>query len=294
MSFKKRIIIIGASVAGISAAVQLKRSGFEPLVIERSSIGGLVRNANCIENYPGFPDGISGIEFAELLERQARRWNVQILFDNVISADYQNLEFIIKTTAGVFSSEILVVASGTEPLRLPFSIPNKLKSRVFYEIVEIKNQIGKRFIIVGSGDAAFDYALTLSKNNMVTILNRSLETKCLPLLFARCDSIESISYLCGTQVERLIEHDNEIEAGCSSGGKQFTIKADYIIGAIGRKPALDFLSAEIVDSRERLAMEGKLYIIGDASNGKYRQIAISAGDGVKAAMSIASACMTIS
>ena len=74
------VTIIGAGPAGLAAAIQLRRFGVTPLVLEGDEIGGLLRNANLVENYPGFPGGISGLALIRLFERQARDISVRVDF----------------------------------------------------------------------------------------------------------------------------------------------------------------------------------------------------------------------
>ena len=76
-------IIIGAGPAGLGTAIQLKRYGISPLVLERESIGGLLRNANLVENYPGFPAGIPGVELVQLLKKHARASGVEVILAEV-------------------------------------------------------------------------------------------------------------------------------------------------------------------------------------------------------------------
>src|SRR4030042_7192079 len=72
------IIIIGAGPAGLAAAIQLKRYGIRPLLFERAVVGGLLRNANLVENYPGFPRGITGPGLVKLFARQAHKRGVDL------------------------------------------------------------------------------------------------------------------------------------------------------------------------------------------------------------------------
>src|SRR4030067_3593524 len=94
------VIIIGGGPAGIAAAIQLKRYGLNPLIFERGALGGLLRNANLVENYPGFPGGISGMKLVGLLEQQARDFALRVTYAAVIRVDRAAGSFQVKTRQG--------------------------------------------------------------------------------------------------------------------------------------------------------------------------------------------------
>ena len=282
------IIIIGAGPAGLAASIQLKRYGFNPLIFERDEVGGLLRNANWVENYPGFPAGISGIDLVQLFKQQAERISVRIFFEEVVNLDYKSREFLAFTRSQVFHSRIAVIATGTRPgLLKDFVIPETLRDRIAYEIYPLLHLEGQHVVIIGAGDAAFDYALNLGKKNTITILNRTDQVKCLPLLWERAGAFSNIQYCPQTRILKLISMPNQqmmIECDCPSGN--WTIIADYLIGAIGREPRLDFISPSLLKKTSELEELGLLYLIGDVKNSAYRQTAIAAGDGLLAAMKI--------
>ena len=144
-----------------------------------------------------------------------------------------------------------------------------------------------RFAIVGAGDLAFDYALNLGKRNAVTILNRGSETRCLPLLRQRAADNPRISYRENTWIEGVRQApQGELELACRSPLGEISIACDYLVGAIGRKPQLDFLSEDFLRHAAGWQREGRLYLIGDVKNQQYRQASIAIGDGVMAAMQI--------
>ncbi|MDP3185374.1 MAG: NAD(P)/FAD-dependent oxidoreductase, partial [Anaerolineales bacterium] len=178
---KTETLIIGAGPAGIATAIQLKRFGLPPILLEKDRVGGLLRNANLVENYPGFPNGIPGPKLIALFEKQTRRVGAEVTFDEVTRLDYDGEVFLVDTTRNTFSAKYVIVATGTKPKPLPIKIPAQVEGKVFSEVWPLAGVKNKRILVVGAGDAAFDYALNLaSRENTVTILNRSHETVCLP------------------------------------------------------------------------------------------------------------------
>jgi thioredoxin reductase len=282
------VAIIGAGPAGLAAAIQLRRYGIEALLLEAEAVGGLLRNANLVENYPGFPQGIPGMELARLFAGQLAEAGVAMTRARVHEVVEDGEVFRLHTDGRNYPARILVIATGSQALTLQdFPIPEAAKSRVLYEILPVLGVEWRRFAIVGAGDLAFDYALNLGKCNAVTILNRGSETRCLPLLRQRAADNPRISYRDNTWVEGVRqEPQGELLLACRSPQGEMSIPCDYLIGAIGRKPQLDFLSEDFLRHAAGWQQEGRLYLIGDVKNQQYRQASIAIGDGVMAAMKI--------
>jgi len=277
------VAIIGAGPAGLTAAIQLQRYGIPFILLEKARVGGLLWNANLVENYPGFPAGISGPKLIRLMEKQAFRIGVKVTSECVTRVDKNPRQsgFLVTTHQRTYEASRLIIASGTRAMPAPYAIPVTCASQVYMEVWQLAEEKGKRIVIVGAGDAAFDYALNMAKNrNSVTILNRSGEVKCLELLFERATADPAISYRASCPV-RDIESDEKkgsLLIRCETGE---TIEADFLVFAIGRIPQVDFLPPEL------LTWDAPgLNFIGDVKNGSFRQAAIAAGDGLRAAMEI--------
>ncbi|MCK4236599.1 MAG: NAD(P)/FAD-dependent oxidoreductase [Candidatus Krumholzibacteria bacterium] len=281
------VVVIGAGPSGIAAAIQLRRYRIEPLVLEREEIGGLLPNANLVENYPGFPEGISGPALGELFKEQMDRAGAEVRFDNVNRLEHASGRFSIETDGGSISSRIAVIATGTKPREIEgLKVSDDIGDRVFHEVHPLLGVHGKRVAIVGAGDAAFDYALNMARRNDVVILNRSDRARCIPVLRERCERAGNISYKDNTAVEEMGGAGKEVLMKCISGEKRDEISADYVIIAVGREPCIGFLGSGLKKDIDGLIDTKALYLVGDVTNGIYRQTAICVGDGVRAAMEI--------
>jgi thioredoxin reductase (NADPH) len=176
--------IIGGGPAGLAAALQLTRYEIPTLLFEHDRLGGLLWNANLVENYPGFPEGITGPALVKIMIDQAVSGRVKIIQQEVLNLSFNGDHFQVMTSNRVYLSHSIVIATGTKPKTLrDLTIPEALHQKVYYEIYPLLSLVGKQIMIVGGGDAAFDYALNLGKENYVIIVNRSTQVKCLPLLW---------------------------------------------------------------------------------------------------------------
>jgi len=265
MNPHEQVIIIGGGPAGAACALQLRRYGIDPLLLEKNAIGGLVKNAWRLDNYPGYPDGISGPEMAEKIEAHLMRFDIRYSISDIRYSKFTKRQFILEGSGGDYSCEYLVLATGTRPRVVMDNIPHEVADKVFYEVYPLRDIQGKTIDIVGAGDAAFDYAMTLSVHNKVNILNRGNLIKCIPALVEIAKKQANISY-----------HENSMP----------TFTADYTIFAAGREAVLDLLNDEIKNNQELLEQDGLLYVIGDVKNGMVRQASVAIGDGIKAAMAI--------
>ena len=281
------VIIVGAGPAGMAAALQLKRYGLEPLVLEQAKVGGLLRNANLVENYLGCSGGISGPELVETFREHLDVLAVDIHQEEVLRIQYLEDTFRVDTDKRSLRSRLVIIASGTRPLELPdIDIPPEIKDRVFYEVHSLDQVADERFAIIGAGDAAFDYAENLARSNDVQILNRGTEVKCLPLLYSRCIHNPSITYHEAIQLNSIEPSESGLTLHCTGPTGKRVLEASYLVVAIGREPALDILSDELLEVLPALLDSKVLYLIGDVWNEMYRQTAIAVGDGVRAAMEL--------
>jgi thioredoxin reductase len=251
----------------------------------------LLRNANLVENYPGFPGGIPGVELVRLFETQFRSLALEVTCAEVLAVHHQAgavRAFLVQTNQGSYRAPVIVLASGTKPRPMTSPVtPAGVKDKIFYEIHALTGMEGKEIAILGAGDAAFDYALNLARKNQVSILNRGEELRCLPLLWDRARAQPAIRYYENTAVTQIeAEGLERLRIACRKPGGSLTIYPHYLVPAFGRDPQLDYLTEEVKSIAPQLESEGRLYLIGDVANGIYRQTSIAVGNGVQAAMKI--------
>jgi thioredoxin reductase (NADPH) len=281
--------VIGGGPAGIAAAVYLKRTGFTPAVFEKKVPGGLLRNAQCVENYPGFPGGISGPALAGRLAEHLRRWNILTIREEVKRIGRDRAGYIVTTAFNTHLAKAVIVATGTRPAEFKIPVAGRVGGMVFREVADMPRSIsGNRVIIIGGGDAAFDHAISLREGGCaVTVVSRS-EPCCLALLRERAASIGTRTVI-GAIPKKIRKNDGHLSLECGYGRKRLELEADYLVIACGREPAMPDFDGKI---RRNLGKKpGKietnidgLFFAGDIIRGRHRQAGIAVGDGILAAM----------
>ncbi len=288
----KKIGIIGAGPAGIAAAIQLKRSGYTPLLFEKNRCGGLLRNAHLVENYPGYYEGISGQALSDDFIRHLAVLKIEPIYKSVQSLDYieTDAKYMIQCNQSTYHLDRVIVASGLKPKKPSFlnTLTSYQQQHIFFEVSEIPNEPKKDILIVGAGDAAFDYSLSLTAHHNITIINRSNYIKALDLLVQRA-KYAGIPYEENIQIKSLEPTtDGYLVKMEKMGSPNVTERFfNLILIAIGREPDIAFISSQILKKRVKLEAEKSFFLIGDIINGANRQTSIAVGDGIKAAMEIA-------
>ncbi len=283
-----KIAIVGGGPAGMAAAMQLQRYGLNPTLYESNELGGLLRNANFVENYLGFPDGISGTALVNDFSRQLTQFDVNVKNERVSRILSTDPGFTLELTQHVKEFDLLVLATGTKPISISTEFtPVELAERVMYEVVDLRHHRDSKITIVGAGDAAFDYALQLANFNDVFINNRSDRMRALKPLIERVRNHERIEY---REWHELLHVESgkgqKLNLTWQTKSGEVTESSDELLCAIGREPNLDCIGEAMLPRLSELQEAGRLFIIGDLANDRYRQTSIAVGDGIKAAMQI--------
>lgn len=170
---KTDVAIIGGGPAGVAAAVQLTRGGIACMLFERDTIGGLLMDAGRVDNMPGH-EPQPGPAICRALQAQLRHWNITVVQQEVLRLEPG---FVLTTAQQSWKAERVIVATGTTPKKLE-DTGNK---QIYYSVSEVPRSIS-RLLVLGAGDVAFDYALTLASRQVrPTIVARS-SPSALPLL----------------------------------------------------------------------------------------------------------------
>ncbi len=257
-------IIVGGGPAGMSAGVQLARSGFKVLLIEKNELGGLLRNAHNVENYLG-SKAQSGLEFSKKFKEQLKAFLVPVLRAEVVKIGRAEAgHFSVSTSSKIYSAKTVLVASGTAPNSLdPATAELLFGKKVFYELMDFPLRGKKeKVLVVGGGDVGFDYALNLKKRGFSPTIVTKNEVVCLPVLLQRAK-------------------EKKIHVFTHCGPEEIYkkgLEAELVLIAVGRHVTMPKFG---IPKRTN-----GLYFAGDVNHGSIRQAQIAAGEGLYAAMEI--------
>ncbi|MCD6595730.1 NAD(P)/FAD-dependent oxidoreductase [bacterium] len=275
-----KILIVGAGPAGIAAALELNRRNIPFDIVERKSIGGSARNANLIRNLPGYPESISGAEFSHRAAEQFKNLGIDVVYETVNSIEnYENRFKIIRNGIEIFYDAI-IVAAGTSPIRAGFDGESELfeKKKLFYEITKLPKV--ENATVIGGGDVAFDYAITLFEMGIIPkILCRS-QPRPIDFLMKSTNS-NRIEIIADTRIEKVRMNENErLDIVLDNGS---IAETDVIVVAVGRQANTKLLGNFdkfniFPDGRTNIA---GIFLAGDILHPSMRQVSLAIGDGCR-------------
>lgn len=297
MSSDYQVIIIGGGPAGLTAGLYCTRSRLNTLLIERGVIGGQVVNAEKVENYPGFPDGISGAELGQLMHRQATNYGLKVLIAEVLGLKVMDEYKFVNTTEGDFRAQAVIVASGR---RCKLGVPGEDKfigKGVSYcATCDAPLFRDKVIAVIGGGDIALNEALYLSKfASSVKVIHQGSKLHAAKILEERATAEPKIEFVRNTSVTE-IDGDNTVKqlklkkakiAGISS------LQVDGVFIADGLMPDTKYLEGilpldkqgHIVTNEVMETAVAGILAAGDVRHNSARQAVTAAGDGATAALS---------
>lgn len=296
----EEVVIIGSGPAGLTAALYAARANLNPVVITGNELGGQIATTNDVENYPGFPEGLTGPEMTEKFREQAEKFGTRLEYDEVVEVDFSGPPHRIITHSKEYEAKAVIVATGAAPKKL--GVPGE-KEYVGHGVSYCATCDGfffrdKEIIVVGGGDSAVEEGLFLTKfGKRVRIVHRRDELRAGPLLQDRALKNEKMEFVWDTVVTA-IRSDNgkvsHVEIENTQTGETGTMDADGVFIYIGHYPNSDLFEGIldmddhgylIVDKYMRTNIEG-VFAGGEIADPIYRQAVTSAGDGCRAAMQV--------
>lgn len=298
MNTEYELIIIGGGPAGLTAGIYASRARLHTLLIERGIMGGLITNADLVENYPGFPQGISGIELGQLMYEQAIKYGLETIMSEVISVQLGEALKTIHTDQGSFKAKAVIIAGGSELSKLGVPGEENFIGRGVSYCATCDGAFfrDKRVAVIGGGDAAITEALHLTKfASQVVVIHRRDQLRASKIVEEKAFAEPKMSFLWDTVVEeingdKLVE---ELKLRQVKTGEISSLKIDGVFIYVGIKPNTNYLKdiltldeagyIPVNDFRET-ELEG-VFAAGDICHNSSRQVSTAAGDGTVAALS---------
>ena len=291
------VVIIGGGVAGLTAGLYSARGGLKTVLLERLMSGGQICNAETIENFPGFPQGIPGPELGPLLQEQATKYGLELEMTDVTSLTSQDPLWMVESFEGTFAARAVIVAGGSTLKRLSVPGEEEFEGRgVSYcatcDGAFFANEV---VAVVGGGDSAMDEAVTLTQYaSKVLILHRRDDLSAQKVLQDRVLSNPKIEMRWNTAVEAILGDGqvNALSTRDTQTGETSRIDVTGVFIFVGLAPNTEFL-------REILPMDNGnhiptsiwmetpvpgIFAAGDIRQNSASQLVTAAGDGATAAI----------
>jgi len=290
------LIIIGAGPAGLIAALYAGRFRLNTLLLEGMSLGGRILMSESIENFPGFPGGVSTHELIKRMEEQVRELEVKIELDQVLDLDCTAKT--IKTNSGIYSSGSIIIATGARPKKLGVSGEDKLTGRGVSYCATCDGPLfkEKNVVVIGGGDTVAEEALYLSRiAKSVTIIHRRSQLRASLILQERMKASEKINFVLDSVVTE-IAGSNRVESikikNVNTSAEQ-NIACDGVFVYIGYQPDTEFVkdklkldeSGFIITEENMAASCEGIFACGDCRKKTLYQVITACADGAVAANS---------
>jgi thioredoxin reductase (NADPH) len=300
-----RVLIVGSGPAGYTAAVYAARADLKPVMLAGSGAdpkvgipGGQLMMTTEVENYPGFPEGVSGPDMMDLFRKQAERFGTEVIYTDGTAVDASKRPFRVETGEGVFTCDALIVATGARANWLGLPSEKKLQNRGVSACATCDGALyrNKDMAVVGGGDTAVEEALFLSRYaKKLTVIHRRDELRASKIMQDRAFANDKIDFLWNSEVSEVLGDDEVtgLRIKNTTTGEESEISVGALFVAIGHTPNTEFLGGQVEldpvgyikvkPGTTRTSVEG-IFACGDAMDRVYRQAVTAAGTGCMAAM----------
>lgn len=291
------LIIIGGGPAGLTAAIYAGRAALKTLVLVGPGPGGQVANTDLVDNFPGFPEGISGAELAQHMQSQAGRFGARIVMDAVTEVGFFPPPFTIQTHSTTYRAQAAIIATGAVPRRL--GVPGEAEffgrgvsacatcDGFFYQ--------GKKVVVVGGGDSAIAEGIFLTRfASEVFVIHRRDQLRATKIYQEQAFANPKMHCVWDSVVEEILGEQTVtgVQVRNVKTGETGIIEADGVFVYVGMDPGTKLFAGQIelddagyiiTDRQQRTNVPG-VFAAGDVQDPHYRQIVIAASTGAIAAM----------
>ncbi len=292
-----KVLILGSGSAGLTAALYTARANLQPVVLTGMELGGQVAMTFTVENFPGFPDGVSGSQLVESFQKQAEKFGARIEFDTAIEVDCSRRPFRVKTYNTTYLAKALIVATGATPRRLNVPGEAELTGRGVSYCATCDGYFfrDKEVVVVGGGDSAVEEGLFLTRYaRSVTFVQRRDTVRAGAVLQGRAKEHPKIYFIWNSIVTKI--QGSETVTGVRLKnlltGEETDTPTDGVFIFIGHSPNTALFKGQLdmdetgylkIDHLMRAKVPG-IFVAGEASDPYFRQVITSAGAGAAAAI----------
>jgi thioredoxin reductase (NADPH) len=300
---RENVIIIGSGPAGYTAALYAARAELSPLVIEGFAWGGLLQQTTEVENYPGYPEGVTGPVMMQQLRDQAERFGARFITDQATRVELTSEpgeRHRVWVEDDEYSARSVILAMGAEHKKLGVSGEAELSGRgvSYCATCDAAFFKDRQTLIVGGGDSAMEEAIFLAKfSSSVTVVHRREEFRASRIMLDRARAVENIELLTPYVVEELFPGESGALGGArlrnTATGEARELALSGAFVAIGHVPQSELVRGVIdVDENGYVLVEGRstrtnrpgVFAAGDLVDHTYRQAVTAAGSGCQAAL----------
>ncbi len=299
MTGKYDVVIIGGGPAGLTAGLYTSRAMMKSLLIEKGIPGGQMATTYRIENYPGFDEGISGLELSQRMERQARKFGLEFSSGRVEEIRLDDNEKVLITDDGLeIRTKALIIATGVEPKSLKVDGEERFRGRGVSYCATCDGAFfrDKKIAVIGGGDSALEEALFLTRfAEEIFIIHRRDKLRATRILQERAFEESKIKFIWDSFVEKIEGDDtvNKIVIRNLKNDKTEFFSVSGVFIYIGSNSNTEFLRGLVnLDSNGFIITDEKMatsvpgiYAAGDVRTKTLKQIATAVGDGAIAAKS---------
>lgn len=291
------IIIVGSGPAGLSAALYAARADLNPMVLTGSTLHGQASTTDIIENYPGFPDGVGGMELGQLFQKQAERFGAEVVIDQATSIHLGPQRYCIETYGKHYEAKTMIITTGATSRKL--EVPGE-KEFVGRGVSYCGTCDGwffkdKDIVVVGGGDSALEEGLFLTRfAKSVTIIHRRDELRAGAILQNRAFNHPKISFIWDTIVTEIQGQQGVTGVTLKNVKSQESIfhPTDGVFVFIGHTPNTELFNDQLELDEEGYILINKfmetsvegVFAAGEVADPIFRQVITSAGMGAAAAI----------
>ncbi len=295
------VIIIGAGPAALAAAIYTTREDIETLLFERGVVGGLAAITDWVDNYPGFPKGLAGLELADDLRLQAERFGAKIELGEVTKITDEGKHKRLETTSGEMLAKAVLIATGSDYKKTGVPGEAEYYARGVHYCATCDGAFyrDKRLVVVGGGNSAVQEAMFLTRfASHIDMLVRSDHMRASEILQHELAEkhADKITVHFNTTTDEIVGEDNKVVKVIGTDkttGKKVEYPTDGVFVFVGLKPNTEFLKGSKIELDEvgfvksnatlETAMPG-VFVAGDVHSGATMQIASAVGEGATAAL----------